>query len=514
MKYSLLDEPLITIRQENGTTLKATLPQILERLTNQEDLAFMALQPHQKQAWFSFLVQLAAIAVTRINNHVIAENAERWRQLLLKLSDDEASAWALAEEDVSKPAFMQTPIPEGSLEEAGYLKNRIDTPDQLDMLVTSKNHELKMSRIQNAKPEHWLFALVTLQTMEGIMGRGNYGIVRMNGGYGNRPHLGYTQDIGFGARFSRNIRVLTEKKSEFEEKYNLNGAYLLWLQSWDGSTNTTIPIYECDPYFIEICRRVRFGVKNDSLIGYRTNTDTNRVKASKDLKGMTDDPWTPIDTAEGKALTVSEKGFSYDLLQEILFGDNYKKPISLQFLMDEGDKAAYLVATSMARGQGKTDGLHQRILNVPSKQVPLFSKETDRFKKLGDISKRRVAKISEVNKLALRPALSTLIAGGKSSPKAGDAIRGFVNRFNRNIDHYFFEFLWQADNLSAEEAEHNFESFLKQQAEKIFYEAEETLASDSLYRWKAISAARAILNAGFKRSLHALYSKQEQIEEE
>jgi CRISPR system Cascade subunit CasA len=56
---------------------------------------------------------------------------------LLKLADGSEAAWHLVVDDVSQPAFMQPPVPEGSLEEAKYSSD-IQTPDELDMLVTSK----------------------------------------------------------------------------------------------------------------------------------------------------------------------------------------------------------------------------------------------------------------------------------------------------------------------------------------------------------------------------------------
>ena len=55
------------------------------------------------------------------------------------------------------------------------------------MLVTAKNHDLKSSIAAQANVDDWIFALVTLQTMEGFGGVGNYGIARMNSGFGNRP---------------------------------------------------------------------------------------------------------------------------------------------------------------------------------------------------------------------------------------------------------------------------------------------------------------------------------------
>ena len=59
-----------------------------------------------------------------------------------------------------------------------------------DLLLTSRDHDLKQTVASRASPEDWVFALVSLQTSEGYGGRGNYGIAQMNGGSSSRPMLG------------------------------------------------------------------------------------------------------------------------------------------------------------------------------------------------------------------------------------------------------------------------------------------------------------------------------------
>ena len=71
------------------------------------------------------------------------------------------------------------------------------------MLVTSKNHDLKSSVAAQAAVDDWIFALITLQTMEGFGGAGNYGISRMNSGFGNRPAFSLAP---VGGRLSAHVR--------------------------------------------------------------------------------------------------------------------------------------------------------------------------------------------------------------------------------------------------------------------------------------------------------------------
>ena len=53
-------------------------------------------------------------------------------------------------------------------ETASELTRMAVTPDALDMLVTSRNHDVKAAVMVDAAPDGWIFALLTLQTMEGV----------------------------------------------------------------------------------------------------------------------------------------------------------------------------------------------------------------------------------------------------------------------------------------------------------------------------------------------------------
>ena len=77
--------------------------------------------------------------------------------------------------------------------------------DALDMLVTSKNHDLKAARIHHAHADDWLFALISLQTQEGFLGSGNYGVSRMNGGFASRPGVGVAMVGAWGQRWQSDI---------------------------------------------------------------------------------------------------------------------------------------------------------------------------------------------------------------------------------------------------------------------------------------------------------------------
>jgi CRISPR system Cascade subunit CasA len=254
------------------------------------------------------------MATARAGRAEPATDAPNWRHLLLELADGSEDAWHLVVDDVERPAFMQPPVPEGSLEEAGY-SDDVPTPDVLDMLIASKTHDIKYRRMTSPRPEHWMFALLTKQTQEGFLGRGNYGIVRMNGGFGNRPLVGLAPELSWGPRIKRDTSVLLASRPAVADTHDLDtgGHALIWLEPWSGAKDEGIPLAGCDPYFVEICRRLRFTSDDyDNLVCWRANTKGQRIDAPENLAGRTGDPWTPIDKAEGKALTLGGNGGNRD----------------------------------------------------------------------------------------------------------------------------------------------------------------------------------------------------------
>lgn len=490
MKYSLLDDPIIETKYTDGDKRKTSLPEIFCALLDDRILSFEALQPHQQQPWYSFLVQLAAMAVARETNGNIPTDPTKWRKTLVGLADGSEAAWHLVVKDISKPAFMQSPVPEGSLGEAGY-KSDITTPDGLDMLVTSKNHDVKGNRILRPETEHWLFALLTLQTMEGFLGRGNYGIIRMNGGFGNRPFVGLSPKLSWGGRFRRDLQVLLNNRTNLLGMYDPEGHTLLWITPWDGDKKSGIPLADCDPFFMEICRRIRFRSEDEEIRCYRTNTKASRISAPDDLNGRTEDPWTPINKQDVKALTLGEAGFTYELLQQLLLGEEYAKPIALKFQEDE-QSGAYLISQALVRGQGKTDGLHRRIVPVPPNiSFRLFAQPSEK-EKLSQRAQQRIALVEDMQSKVLRPALSALLSNGQDEQVDFEKVAPWINRFDREIDTRFFESLWASVEMDSETAKKQWEEILLEEAEKQLEQAQRSTPIAQLRRLRAVSKARSI----------------------
>ena len=143
VRHNLLIEPIFGVEWPDGRREGLSLPDVLARLGDGAPIEFTALQAHQMHAWHAFLVQLAAIAVHEAGDGSVRRDAENFRGLLRALTGGREEPWCLLVEELSQPAFMQPPVPEGSIEK---WKNATASPDEIDLLVTAKNHDVKMRR--------------------------------------------------------------------------------------------------------------------------------------------------------------------------------------------------------------------------------------------------------------------------------------------------------------------------------------------------------------------------------
>lgn len=443
LHHSLLDDAIIRYRSVEGKAEHVNLPQLLVALARDGVRDFTALRPHQRHAWHAFLVQLAALALARSRRTEPFEAEAQWRQALLDLTpaDPDGAAWCLVSPP-TRPALLQAPVPDGRIE--GW-KSTCHAPDELDMLVTSKNHDLKSARMRRCGAEDWLFALVSLQTQEGFLGAGNYGISRMNGGFASRPGIGVAGEGGWGARWRRDVGTLLATRVRTAETRGLDadaGTALLWLPPWDGIGS--LPFSSLDPHYIEICRRIRLQIGADSLHAIGTGTKAPRVSA-KELNGVTGDPWTPVDIAAAKALTITGEGFQYKLLAELLFGSKFLPGVTQDVGRGRPDERLSLIAQGVTRGQGKTERYHERRVPIsPKTRVLLLGGQQP---VLARIAAEHIAAIAELRKV-LWVALTVLFNNGRADGNADDGTMDKASRFARPFEQA--ENVRFFDDLSAE----------------------------------------------------------------
>ncbi len=501
-QHSLLSDPLITVRGRGRRNRRElTLPQVFSQLADDNSVAdFPKVAPHQQHPFHAFLVQLAAIALHRAGERGLEHTPERWREMLLALTDGDEGAYALVVDDLSRPGLLQPPVPEGELTKW----KEVRAADALDILITAKSHDVKAARVRDADPETWFLALLSLQTMQGYSGSRSYGVARMNTGDGSRPEVGFTPSLLPGPRFLRDLEILLDTRSQVVRDFGYvdrNGAALLWLEPWDGETSQSLA--DCDPFFIEICRRVRL-VQDAVRIACRyISTKCARV-AAKERKGVLGDPWIPVDAAGEKALTVPSSGFTYERTQELLCGERYQKATAQRVRKDDPAELFFL-ARVLVRGKGKTKGFHQRVLSLPAAIRKLLSqpKQTNR---LGKVSATWVELAAVMRKSVLKPALCALFQGAPDKlnfkDKRPDAD---LDRFEAAVDQRFFSSLFAA----LEQAGDNFDPLEDPHAawgQELMTVGRETLENaigrapiPDARRYRAIAAAEGMFYRAAKK---------------
>ena len=487
--------------------VEASIPEVYAALMADEVEAFPALRPHQRHAWHAFLVQLGAMTVHRAGLDEPPESAEEWTNLLRGLTekdfpDDEP--WQLVMDNITKPAFMQPPA--SSAEPEKDYKNRVETPDKLDMLVTSKNHDLKSAVATQAHTADWIFALVTLQTMEGFGGAGNYGISRMNSGFGNRPAFSLAPPgEGPGAHVRRDIRALLEFRPEVLDNnphYPENGGVaLLWTLPWNGTPSEILPPNRLDPLYIEVCRRIRLRLDSSGRpYGLRATSRATRVEG-RNLKGRTGDPWTPINSKrDGVPLTLSAGGFNYKRVTDYLISPDWGRSPLLGLTTEEhrSSDPMQLVARAMVRGNGKTEGYHERIVVIGHKGPRAKSAMLGgtASQELGDIARSRIEEVGKVQRI-LSHSIQTFMARGDAegtSPEHRERARIWLNRLDKIVDSTFFDDLQTEFEANASEQQgirHRWllndedRSGVINHARSLLTDASDSLPCPAIYRYKA-----------------------------
>ena len=432
--HNLLHDPLIRVRLTAGPTTAMSLPEVYGAMSNDGIAAFPALRTHQRHAWHAFLAQLGTIAVHRAGRDAPPGKTMDWRELLRNLTpefgDDEP--WCLTVEDPAQPAFLQSPTPTG----LNDFRGRAMTPDDLDILVTAKNHDVKQTVATRNSPDDWIFALIDLQTMAGFLGAGNYGIARMNGGFSARSCLGLAPaDGGLGAHVFHDVRRMLTGRTALLESYPdyfdpMHGLALTWLEPWDGMLS--LDLRRLDPYFIEVSRRVRLRVDESGFVAWTASSKAARI-AAKDAHGNLGDFWTPVSRQDGKAMSLSVVGFRYDRLAKLILDEAaFSHPAAMR--VDTTQSVRWrVIARGVAGGQGKTEGYHERSdIAFDRKTVSALLRPQQR-NALASLAEAQIEEIREVEK-ALRLGVAVAASGGKDASDLTKADRAHANPYARRLD--------------------------------------------------------------------------------
>jgi CRISPR system Cascade subunit CasA len=266
---------------------------------------------------------------------------------------------------------------------------------------------------------------------------------------------------------------------------------LLWLYDWNGESG--LGFDKLEPYYIEICRRIRFTEKNSILIMNKKSTKNCRITGAKQQNGNVGDPWIPIEkTQERKALTIGKSGYRYDKLCDILFSGNYTKNICSTLYSEDRN---VLLCSAITRGQAKTEGLHERVLPIPKSTKNFLSERNDM---ISLISKKWIDDTSTA-KRRLKSVLLSLLQGAPQTLKWQDKrAEKWLLEYTDRVDRIFFRVLWEVlegERVSVHEvdsdliikAQCKWRKHLISIIEDIFKEAKRAMPIPTAMRYRAIS---------------------------
>ena len=457
MTHNILKERLIRTTDAAGGVTSRSLPGVYEALAADAVIGFPALRAHQRHGWHAFLAQLGAIAVHESGADEPPTDAGTWERMLRQLTRayPRDEPWHLVVDALDCPAFLQTP-PCDLLHE--YTRTSL-TPDGLDVLVSSKNHDIKQDIATTAEAEDWLFALVNVQTTGGFTGRGRYGSVRMNKGFSTRSAIGLRPDgVNTGGHLYHDIRQLlihreTNRLRNRPARRKSGGLALLWLEPLDGHSQHEVTAL--DPYFLEAPRRIRLRAGGPTgITGLRATRASVSIAASS-LKGNIGDHWTPIIKPDGKAYSLGAGGWKWrSLMRLIAAKTEVELPTAMTPKGCDHVKRWRLVARGMARTQGGTEGYHERTdITFGSAFVEMLG--TTRGRERIERAANAVEKAASKARSRLRLALAICAASGKGGNALQSQHWTAATRacapFENAIEREFFPIL-EATALAAEDA--------------------------------------------------------------
>lgn len=504
--HDLLHDPLISVRLPPGDA-RLNLPELLAALARGEVLAYTRLRRHQSDPFHVFTVQLAASILARRGQTEPPDDPVFWRDGLLELADGQTSAWHLIEADPTKPAFMQSPCPK--VEDFAAYKPKATSPDELDVLITAKDHDVKMARGKGMDAELWLYALLTIQTTGGYLMH-YQASARINTGLGSRAIVTTVRDPRPGPRFVEElpiVNIIREQALRTSFGYRSPGVVLTWLKPRPLKQSQYGAYESLEPLFVEAVRPVRLMSNKDGLMASMAADVPNQIGLPKTAQnGDTGDPWTTLNMEDKKkgasALTVSGQGFTPKLLTDLIFQRGYRLTPLQQARSGKG--ATRFCASVLVRGQGKTDGFHAVEITIPerARQTLLQAAQRD------SLAQRAQEWLNDAANGAkcLRAALMALAEGGPAETDFGkDTVTRWAEVSQRDYvlawREDYFPSLWLAAEPEADlkRLRAHWAGKLMSLARGVLDKAEQTLPIPAARRLRARVRAEGLLENLFRK---------------
>jgi CRISPR system Cascade subunit CasA len=262
-----------------------------------------------------------------------------------------------------------------------------------------------------------------------------------------------------------------------------------------------------DPFYVEVCRRVRLVREGDRIVALRGGSKAARIAFPNDANGVTGDPWTPVDQrkAVAKALTLDGGGFNYRRVADLLDPQQYKAAPLQRWRLEDGTKGLSLILTATVRGQGGTDGFHERRIPVPAPGLPFFGARADA---LASLAKERVQDAAAIRLKVLRTALYVLSQSAPDKlkiPHTASETKAapFLAAFDRAVDRDFFEALFgelaAPDDAAKRAARRRWLRALKDLAVLQLAAAKGATPRSGIRRYQAEGAAEDAIEFGFRK---------------
>ena len=193
---------------------------------------------------------------------------------------------------------------------------------------------------------------------------------------------------------------------------------------------------------------------------------------------------------------MSGQGFDYRRMVELMFPTE-GRPSPLQAVVStDPPEGLALLARALVRGQGKTEGYHERL--VPLSNSVRSGPARTPTDPIAMAAHSRVAEAGKVKREVLNPALYALFQNGpdRIDLRHRDSERkaaSFLAAFDREVDRIFFARLWDeadAEESKARSAQRDaWMHELLELAETLLLRADATAPKASHRAWKARSAA-------------------------
>ncbi len=326
----------------------------------------------------------------------------------------------------------------------------------------------------------------------------------MNSGRGTRACFGVTPSLAWHAHVQRDVLAACNAQDSPPVDYSERGLACVWVEPWDGAESISLTML--DKLFVEICRRIRVQRESRGLSFMRSTSKARRLDAEVFL-GNVGDLWTPVDLERGAALTLTaldrnkrpKAALSYSRIADVLFDEQWKKPVALRVSAEDGDEPIAL-ARALVRDQGKTQGLHERTVFLPKKARARIATADGRMT-LGKLSKDRI-ETAGILRRSLHHALCAYLQGGADKLNFDDnRADSHLDAVDDAIDAEFFPRLFKDIDLDSAEASKSFETWLFQLGRDALERAFDSLPTAAARRERAIASAEARFFGGVRKNL-------------